>query len=61
MKVLVIDVGGTRVKILASGQREPRKFESGPAMTVAQMVSGVKKAGGRLDVRSRCPSAIRAW
>jgi len=44
MKVLVIDVGGTTVKILATGQREPRKFESGPSMTVAQMVSGVKKA-----------------
>ena len=44
MKVLVIDVGGTSVKILATGQREPRKFESGPSMTVAQMVSGVKKA-----------------
>jgi polyphosphate glucokinase len=44
MKVLVIDVGGTSVKILASGQEEPRKFESGPLMTVAQMVSGVKKA-----------------
>jgi polyphosphate glucokinase len=44
MSVLVIDVGGTSVKILASGQQEPRKFESGPSMTVAQMVSGVKKA-----------------
>ena len=44
MKVLVVDVGGTSIKILASGQREPRKFESGPAMTVTQMVSGVKKA-----------------
>jgi len=44
MKVLVIDVGGTSVKILAAGQKEPRKFESGPLMTVAQMVSGVKNA-----------------
>ncbi len=44
MNVLVIDIGGTSVKILASGQREPRKFESGPSMTVAQMVSGVKEA-----------------
>lgn len=44
MNVLVIDIGGTSVKILASGQREPRKFESGPSMTVAQMVSGVKAA-----------------
>ena len=44
MTVLVIDVGGTSVKILASGQKEPRKFESGPSMTVAQMVDGAKKA-----------------
>ena len=44
MKVLVVDVGGTSIKILASGQSEPRKFESGPSMTVAQMVSGVRKA-----------------
>ncbi len=44
MKVLVIDVGGTTVKILATGQREPRKFESGLTMTVAQMVRGVNKA-----------------
>ena len=44
MKVLVIDVGGTAVKILASGQRGPRKFESGPSMAVAQMVRGVREA-----------------
>ena len=43
MNVLVIDVGGTHVKILATGQKEPRKFESGPKMTPKQMVSGVKK------------------
>jgi len=39
MKVLVIDIGGTSVKILASGQTEPRKFPSGPTMTPSQMVS----------------------
>jgi polyphosphate glucokinase len=43
MKVLVVDVGGTSVKILATGQDEPRKFASGPSMTVRQMVAGVKK------------------
>jgi len=43
MKVLVVDVGGTSVKILAVGQGEPRKFESGPLMTVGQMVAGVEK------------------
>src|SRR5262245_35942407 len=43
MKVLVIDVGGTNVKMLASGHSQPRKFPSGPRLTPAQMVAGVKK------------------
>lgn len=43
MNILVIDVGGTSVKILATGQTEPRKFASGLSMTPAQMVSGVKE------------------
>ena len=29
MNVLVIDIGGTHVKLLATGQKEPREFESG--------------------------------
>ena len=33
MNVLVVDVGGTHVKILATGQNEPRKFPSGPTLT----------------------------
>jgi len=43
MNVLVIDVGGTYIKILATGQPESRRFPSGPTMTPQQMVSGVKK------------------
>jgi polyphosphate glucokinase len=46
MKVLVIDVGGTHIKVLVSGEREPRKFESGPTLTAKEMVSGVKKIIG---------------
>lgn len=46
MKVLVVDVGGTSVKILACGQVESRKFRSGPQMTPRQMVSGVKALAG---------------
>jgi len=42
-KVLVVDVGGTSVKILATGQKERRSFPSGPTLTPSQMVSGVKK------------------
>jgi polyphosphate glucokinase len=41
--VLVIDVGGTSVKILATGQTESRSFRSGPTLTPSRMVLGVKK------------------
>jgi polyphosphate glucokinase len=43
MSVLAVDVGGTHVKILASGEKDSRKFESGPDMTPKQMVDGVNK------------------
>jgi polyphosphate glucokinase len=43
MKILVVDVGGTHVKILASGQKQKREIVSGPKMTARQMVSDVKK------------------
>lgn len=46
MNVLAVDVGGTHVKILATGQDEPRKFDSGPKLSAAQMVAGVKKLTG---------------
>jgi polyphosphate glucokinase len=42
-KVLVVDVGGTSVKILASGQKIHRSFPSGPKMTPKEMVAGVKR------------------
>jgi polyphosphate glucokinase len=42
-RILVLDVGGTHVKALLSGQKEPRKIESGPGMTARAMVRGVKK------------------
>ena len=44
LNVLVVDVGGTHVKILATGQKQPRKFPSGPKLSARQMVVGVKKA-----------------
>ena len=43
MKILVVDVGGTHVKILATGQKQKREIVSGPKMTARQMVSDVKK------------------
>ncbi|HTP97780.1 MAG TPA: ROK family protein [Casimicrobiaceae bacterium] len=42
MNVLVVDVGGTHVKILATGQKAERRMDSGPAMTAAQMAAGVR-------------------
>ena len=42
-KVLVIDTGGTNIKLLATGQKEPRKFPSGPTMTAGKMVREVKE------------------
>ncbi len=43
MKVLVIDIGGTHVKVLATGQDTKRKFVSGPTLTPRRMVSKVRK------------------
>jgi polyphosphate glucokinase len=43
MNILVIDVGGTNVKVLATGQEKPRKFSSGPTMTAEQMVAKVNE------------------
>jgi polyphosphate glucokinase len=54
MNVLVVDIGGTHVKILATGQTEPRSFESGPDLTAEAMVAGVKECaeGWHYDVVS---------
>lgn len=43
MNILSVDVGGTHVKVLASGQDERREFASGAEMTAAEMVEGVKR------------------
>ena len=42
-RVLVADIGGNSVKVLASGHQVHRSFPSGPKMTPKDMVSGVKK------------------
>lgn len=44
MKVLMIDVGGTNVKLMASGHEGFRKFPSGRSLTAAKMVKGVLAA-----------------
>jgi glucose-6-phosphate isomerase len=54
MRVLVVDVGGTHVKTLVTGQDTPRQFPSGPMLTAEQMVAGVKAgaAGWKYDAVS---------
>lgn len=51
-KVLVIDVGGTHVKVMCTGQNSATKFDSGPELTPDMMVEGVKAAtsGWEFDV-----------
>jgi hypothetical protein len=53
-KILAVDVGGTKVKFLASGETEPRKIPSGPELTPAMMVDEVRRAarGWRYDAVS---------
>jgi polyphosphate glucokinase len=54
MRVLVIDVGGSHVKILATGEKAHREFASGPTLTAREMVAGVKRLarGWKYDVVS---------
>jgi polyphosphate glucokinase len=54
MKVLVIDIGGTHVKVLVTGEKNHREFESGPTLTPRRMVSQVRKlvADWKYDVVS---------
>src|ERR1700733_11267797 len=54
MNVLVVDVGGTHVKVLVSGQSDPRKFESGATLVPEHMVSAIQKitADWKYDVVS---------
>ena len=61
LDVLVIDIGGTNVKVKATGHEEERKFPSGPKMTPQMMFDGVKKItkGWHYDVVSiGCPTLI---
>lgn len=44
MRILVVDIGGTHVKILASGHRTPVKIPSGPDLTPPAMARAVRAA-----------------
>ncbi len=54
MKILVLDIGGTSIKLTATGRRNPIQIPSGPRMTAARMVNAVKQAtaGWRYDAVS---------
>ncbi len=61
MRILAIDVGGTKVKILASGQTEPRKAPSGKSMTPVRLAEVVKQLaeGWEYDsVSIGCPCLV---
>jgi len=63
MNVLAIDVGGTNLKILATGQEQRRKVPSGPSMTAKRMVSEVRRLAKdwKYDVVSLgCPGPVHA-
>src|SRR5438105_5252588 len=44
MKILAIDIGGTHVKVLATGRRKHLQIDSGPTMTPKRMVPAVRAA-----------------
>ncbi|WP_293910476.1 ROK family protein [Deinococcus sp.] len=46
LKILVVDIGGTHVKLRLSGQEEVRRFDSGPEMTPAAMMKTLLKLIG---------------
>ena len=54
MNVLVVDIGGSHVKVLVSGESRPRVVTSGPRLTPEGMTAGVKKVacGWKYDVVS---------
>src|SRR3954467_1611433 len=54
VKILVIDVGGSHVKLLATGRRTPIKVPSGPELTPRDMVDEVRgaTAGWKYDAIS---------
>ncbi len=62
LKVLVIDIGGSHVKMSCSGHSEIRKFPSGPRMTPTFMVKEIKRltTDWNYDVISMgCPMPVK--
>ncbi len=49
MRILVVDIGGTHVKLMVTGRRGRVKFESGPSMTPTQMMRLLRTVTGDWD------------
>lgn len=47
-KILVVDIGGTHVKLMIS-RSEKRKFDSGPKLSAKQLVAGIKEAAAEWE------------
>ena len=61
-RILVIDVGGTNIKVGTSGREVPVKIPSGAEMTAGRMAAAVRKVDRRLEVRrgvDRLPGVVR--
>ena len=61
LDILVLDIGGTHIKVRCTGESEVKKFASGPTMTPRIMVDTIQKltAGWRYDVVSiGCPMPV---
>ena len=50
MNVLAVDVGGTHVKVLATGEETPRKIVSGPELTARGNGRGGEETCCRLEL-----------
>jgi polyphosphate glucokinase len=44
VKILVVDVGGNNVKLLATGHEDAKKVPSGPDLTPQRMMKGIREA-----------------
>ena len=59
MKILVVDVGGSHVKCVATDHNHPVKFKSGPRLTpdrMARRVLKITKGGASMRFRSAIPT-----
>ena len=62
MKILVIDVGGNNIKLLATGQEDRTKIPSGSSLTAQGMVDKVREATADWDYEAisiGCPGPVK--